>query len=52
MLYKFGFGLGWIWVLIASVPDLCILFTRIGTSRTISEEKKHSFIFIVLFCSK
>ena len=25
---RFGFG-GWIWVLIASVPDLCILFTFI-----------------------
>ena len=25
---RFGFE-GWIWVLIASVPDLCILFTSV-----------------------
>ena len=26
VVFHFGFG-GWIWDLIASVPDLCILFT-------------------------
>ena len=26
---RLGFE-GWIWVLIASVPDLCILFTPVG----------------------
>ena len=38
---NFGFD-GWIWVLIASVPDLCILFTFMKLKPTVWERAAHS----------
>ena len=37
---RFGFE-GWIWVLIASVPDLCILFTSKVSSQILAKFGTH-----------
>ena len=48
--FRFGFE-GWIWVLIASVPDLCILFTFIIGKIESSSLKPQGMKPVYLVCS-
>ena len=49
---RFGFE-GWIWVLIASVPDLCILFTfMLSLKRPLDELNVHVLLISTfLYCT-